>query len=187
MIKATIKKVDRAVKVDADIRSVSALQVYVGIPEEKTGRRKDPVNNAQLLYIHTNGSPARNIPARAVIEPAIEAKGNKEPIAEELASAARATLQERNATAANRHLQKAGMIGQNAARSWFTDPRNGWAKNSEETAKKKLHKLQGKNLQAFNKKISAGASITDTDISRPLIDTGQLRKSIIYVVKGNGK
>lgn len=68
---------------DAEQKIKDALQflkdtpVYVGVPENKTVRRKEDgekvaITNAELMFIHTNGSPRNNIPARPVIEPAIE-------------------------------------------------------------------------------------------------------------------
>ena len=48
--------------------------VLVGIPQKSTDRPKSNqkvgVTNAELLFIHTNGSPINNVPARHVIEPA---------------------------------------------------------------------------------------------------------------------
>ena len=113
------------------------------------------VNNAQLLYIHSKGSPARNIPARPVIEPAISAPDNKKAIAYELANAARASLEGKPVT---RHLQRAGIAGMNASKAWFTDSRNNWAPHKPSTIKAK-------------------------GSDKPLIDTGALRASITYVVK----
>ena len=139
------------------LQDISGQSVLVGIPEDKTGRKGDPVGNAQLMYIHTHGSEVNGIPARAVIEPAIEAPENKAVISEELGESARAMMDD-NIPASQMHLKLAGMAGQNAARDWFTDPRNGWQENSEETVKRK------------------GSDM-------PLIDTEQLRKSIVYVVK----
>ena len=81
---------------------------------------------------------------------------------------------------ARTHLEFAGQIGQDAAREWFTDPRNNWPENSIATAKAKLSKLGAKKLQEI---IDSGVSITDKSISKPLIDTGELRKSIIWVIK----
>jgi hypothetical protein len=148
---------DRSPLLSKLLAKVSGLRVYVGIPEEKTGRKGEEVGNAALMYIHTHGSMLRGIPSRPVIEPAISAKGNKEKIEDQLAAAARAAM-DGNDVLAKRSLKLAGMLGQNAARGWFTDPRNGWAPNTEAT-------------------IAAKGS------DKPLIDTGQLRKAIIYVVK----
>jgi hypothetical protein len=49
------------------------------------------------------------------------------------------------------------MLGQNIVRAWFVDPKNGWPENSPIT-------------------IAAKGS------DKPLIDTGELRKAITYVV-----
>ena len=45
--------------------------VYVGIQQKDTSREDDDDTNAELLFIHTNGSPENNIPPRPVIDPAI--------------------------------------------------------------------------------------------------------------------
>lgn len=118
--------------------------------------RKISYSDATALYIHSHGSPLWQIPPRPIIEPAIEAKGNIEPIRDELKEAATAVLDGDKAEAV-RHLKRAGMTGQNAARGWFTDSRNGWAPNAPSTIKAKKS-------------------------DRPLIDTAQLRKAITYVV-----
>lgn len=130
-------------------------EVLVGIPESKAPRRAGDVNNAQLMYIHTNGSPLKGIPARPVIEPAIKARGNKQAIEAELKASALAALDGKPAVT---FLRRAGLTAQNAAKAWFTDPRNGWAPNAPSTIRAK-----GSN--------------------RPLIDTAQMRNAITYVVK----
>jgi hypothetical protein len=164
------------------LEDIKELEVYVGIPEEKSSRKGEEATNAELCYIHANGSPVNHIPARPIIEPAIELPENKKAIAEELGKAVEAVLNKKPAEA-KQHLNLAGMLGQNAARAWFTDPRNNWPENSIATAKAKLSKLSDKDQKTLQALIDAGASITDKSISKPLIDTGELRKSIIYVVK----
>ncbi len=137
------------------------MVVFVGIPQEKSSRKRGVITNAELAYIHTHGSELRNIPARPIIEPAIEVKETKDAIAQELGEAIASKL-DRKDQEAMRHLKRAGMMGQNAARAWFEDPRNEWAPDSPSTIARK-------------------------GSDRPLIDTGQLRKSIIYVVSKDGK
>ncbi len=159
MVKVTVKSKDRSAGLSGLLRDIARKQVLVGIPEGKAPRKKGEISNAQLMYIHTHGSPLKNIPERPVIEPAIEARGNKEPIANELKEAAQAILNGKPQEA-DRRLKRAGMLGQNAARAWFTDPRNGWPPNAPSTVKSK-------------------------GSEKPLIDTGQMRKSITYVVKEN--
>lgn len=170
----------------AGLKSLSSKQVYVGIPEKTTGRKSKGITNAQLafvhtmgvqdssmrriigakmlkghtygtalaMYLHTHGSALNQIPPRPIIEPAIEA--NRAAIEKELAKAAEAALAG-NAMDVDKYLNRAGMMAQNFVRAWFTDSRNGWAPNSPSTIKRK-------------------------GSSQPLVGTGQLRKSITYVV-----
>lgn len=138
--------------------SLGQAKVYVGIPEAETSRKGTPVTNAGLMYIQTNGAHLPNgavIPPRPVIEPAIEAQDNKERITKELGLAATSELEgDRQKTLI--HLKRAGTLGANAAKRWFTDPRNNWAPNAPST-------------------IAAKGS------DRPLIDHGELRRSITHV------
>jgi hypothetical protein len=120
---------------------------------------ENKVTNAELLYIHTHGSRLQNIPPRPVIEPAIWAPGNKENIAAELKDAVVEVLHQ-NPQGATIHLKLAGTVASNAAKRWFTDPRNDWLPNSQKTIDRK-------------------------GSDRPLIDTGELRRAITYVVEEN--
>ncbi|MCM1059463.1 MAG: hypothetical protein NC452_04140 [Eubacterium sp.] len=144
-------------KVEAAIKELKSHEVLVGVPQEKSSRQggKGKATNAELLFIHTNGSPIRGIPARPVLQPAIE--DDKEHIGEMLGKAIDA------ATGGKKEeivpaLERAGMYASGKCKAWFTNPSNNWAPNSEETIAKKKS-------------------------SRPLIDTGEMRKSITYVVK----
>ena len=141
------------------LKDLKKKQVYVGVPEETASRPKEGINNAALVFIHTHGSPIRHIPARPIIEPAIEATGNKEPIAKELGIALKECL-DGNQVMAEASLEKTGMRAQNIVRAWFDDPRNGWAPNSPTTIKRKKS-------------------------DKPLIDTAEMRKAITYVVKND--
>lgn len=135
--------------------------VYVGIPQEETSREgsKD-VTNAELLYIHTNGSPANNIPARPVIEPAL--KDDSERLSAMMKKASKLVFNG-NKEEAIKQLKLVGMRGQNVSRKWFVNEKNGWPPNSPSVYRRKLEK-------------------ESTD-PKPLIDTGELRKSITYVVE----
>lgn len=155
--KVDIKRVSQISNLKTGLDALRRLDVLVGIPQATTGRRGGAINNASLMFIHTHGSPVRNIPARAVIEPAIAADGNREVIAEELKKAAGA-LFEGLPDRALVFMRRAGQAGVNASKAWFTDPRNHWAPNRPATIRRK-------------------------GSDRPLIDTGALRRSITYVVR----
>ena len=110
---------------------------------------------AHSLYVKTHGSPMLNIPPRPVLEPSIEA--NKQVIAKQIAIASTAAM-ENNPHLMEEALNKAGMIATSAAQGWFENPANNWQQNAKSTIKKK-----GSN--------------------QPLVDTGEMRKAITYVLR----
>ena len=168
-------------KIKKDMARLMALDVLVGIPENKSARKDtDKVNNAQLLYLHTNGSALRHIPARPVIEPAIVA--NKEAIAEELKTSSKLILQGKTEQSMQQ-LKKVGMLGATVSKDWFTDSRNKWPPNAPRTIIRKLNKIKGKKgKEAITEYLKTGV----TDKVTPLIDTGALRQSITFVVRKGG-
>lgn len=153
----SVSSTDATAKLKASLAQLARKQVYVGVPEDHTGRQRGEATNAQLVYLHTHGSALHHVPARPIIEPAIEAADNKAMITNELGEAAKAVMGSQ-AAATNSHLQRAGILGSNAAKRWFTDPRNGWAPNTAATIRRK-------------------------GSDRPLIDTGQMRRAITFVVE----
>lgn len=163
--------------------------VYVGIPKENTKRPEGGMTNAALLMIHSKGSPLRNLPARPVIEPAIEDPENAAMISKELIAAANKGLNGDQAGFVA-GLNAAGLQAQNVCREWFKNPKNGWDPLAESTVKAKMHKaLKG----AERKKAMAGykeAKSEDEAVTMqshfgviPLVDTNEMRKAITYVVE----
>lgn len=179
MFDLKVTKTSSAAKVNAAIANIARKQVYVGIPESKAARKTGNINNAQLMYIHTNGSPVNHIPARPVIEPAIEDAPTKKLIVEQLRDAAEAGFAGED-TAMETHLDAAGQIGSNASKRWFTSSRNGWPKNKPSTIRNKLRKLRGTAFDEAMDILDSGGDIASIDT--PLIDTGEFRRSITYVV-----
>jgi hypothetical protein len=153
--------ITQATSQDRDVvlrQQMSALKPGTKRSKRATNRfMRNEVTNAELMYVHSKGSALQGIPARPVLEPAIEAPDNRTAISNELQAAAKAAL-DGNQQQAETKLRRAGIAAQRAAQKWFTDPRNGWAPNKPSTIKAK-------------------------GSSRPLIDSGALRKAITYVVK----
>jgi hypothetical protein len=112
-----------------------------------------PYSAAYQMYIQAHGSALWKTPPRPVLEPSIE--HNKDAISQQLGKVAKVAL---SGNDPNSELQKAGMMAQNFARDWFTNPANLWPPNAESTIKKK-------------------------GSDRPMIDQGELRRAITYVVK----
>lgn len=163
--------------------------VYVGIPKANTARPEEGMTNATLLAIHSKGSPVRGLPARPVIEPAIEDPENAAMISKELIAAAGKKLKGDEAGYLQ-GLNAAGLQAQNVCQDWFENPKNGWEPLAESTVKAKMHKaLKG----AERKKAMAGykeAKSEDELVTMqshfgviPLVDTNEMRKAITYVVE----
>lgn len=168
------------------LRSLSKIDVLVGIPEEESSREGGKVTNAELAFIHSEGSPLNKIPPRPFVEPAIEDSENSEMIAVELRKAAESAL-EGNNDAMSRALVRAGMQGQNVVRDWFTNPKNGWPPNTPGTVLAKLRKTGSPIAQAAVRHVDEGGSLSDISglegMTNPMIDTNQLRKAVTYVIR----
>lgn len=129
----------------------------VGIPQEKGPREKGEVTNVELAFIHSYGSPKRNIPARPFIEPALAQPDVKQKIAERLKAAAMHAI-DGNTEAALTQLDKAGQYGENAAKDYIGS--SNLTPLSPETIKRRKNSS-----------------------NKPLVDTGSLRGSITHVIE----
>lgn len=160
---------DKAFDIGAAMKLLTKQSVLVGIPADKERNADDdsPVTNAELGYIHENGSPDNNLPARPFLMPGIRACHAK--VVDQLRDAGRKAL-EGNATGVNQALERAGIIGQNSVRAQFVD--NDWQELADTTLDKR-----------GPAKRDEDGKITKRGATNPLLDTSQLRKSITYVVK----
>lgn len=152
---------DNVAKVLASIQELAGKQVMVGIPASKAEREEgdtEPINNAQLGYIHEYGAPASNIPARPFLNPGIAR--TQESINNHLKKAAKAAM-DGNEEKVDVELNATGLIAQAGARNEI---------NSGDLAP-----LAKSTLAARRKRGRTG--------DKPLIDTGQLRNSITYVIR----
>lgn len=171
---------DKTAELAKVLKELAKMEAYVGIPESKSSRNGGKVNNAQLMFIHTNGSPLKNIPKRPVIEPAIEAAENKKKIADYLAKSLKALL-DGNVKQGIQFLHRAGQAGEQAARDWFFDPRNNWPPNKLATVRAKLRRKY-KTKKGLDTAIDAYLSGTP-GVDSTLIDTADMRKSITHVIR----
>lgn len=160
---------DSGVKVTLDatgefVKAIKALGrnvVMVGVPSTTATRQPEPgemvvLNNAQIAYIHEHGAPEANIPARPFLAPTI------------------------NAEAANIH-KRLTRAGERAF--------------DGEDPMVEMHRLGAEVVSAIRRKITEGPFIPLSPVTlrqrlargrtgdKPLIDTGQLRRSINYVIR----
>lgn len=155
---ATVKKTGPGLaKLKESIERIKNSDVLVGIPAERTQRKNDPINNASLLFIHTHGSPLKNIPPRPVLQPSIAL--TRKLFTPHLEAAAKLTL-DHKPEQAERELNLAGVIAVNGAKRYV---------------------LQGRNLAP-----NAPSTIKRKGSDRPLVDTNQMiGRALTYVVRTN--
>jgi phage gpG-like protein len=158
---------DRVKDVLASIKALTKHQVLVGIPADAAERQPDaddprPPNNAEIGFIQEFGSPEANIPARPFLVPGV--RGNLEKI------------EKRYRTAAQKAL------------------------DGDKEAVEKAHMAIGlETASAVQKKITDGPFVPLSPVTianrkargrtgiNPLLDTGQLRRSITYVIRDGKK
>lgn len=160
---------DRAAQAMAQMDRLTRRHVLVGVPAENAPRDAEaaaqsegPLSNAALAYIHDNGAPEANIPARPFLRRGVSSAMPK--VADTLAKGARLALAG-DAGAADKALTSAGLRAQREVQKEITDGE--FAPLAEAT------------LRARRARGRTG--------EKPLLDTGQLRRSITYVVRDKGK
>ena len=138
------------------LAAVAQRDVLVGVPAGEA--RDDGPSNAEIGYQNEFGSPANNIPARPHLLPGVAAAQDK--VAAKLTQAADAAASGR-VSDAERHLHAAGLLAQNSVRRTLTT-----------TA-----------YRALSERTLAERRARGRTGTKPLIDTGQYRRSITYVVR----
>lgn len=150
---------DDVAKVISGISMVATARVMVGIPAAKDQREDGgEINNAALGYIHDRGAPEANIPARPWLESGIATA--QTPIEDGLKRAADAAFEGRP-EGVRRELNVVGLKAQAAVRKKITDG--------------PFDALAPRTLAARRARGRTG--------TKPLIDTGQLRSAVSYVIR----
>lgn len=159
MIKITKDMTDQVLRA---VQDMERKKLLVGIPSDRAVRKdesdKQPINNAALGYIHENGSPVNNIPARPSLVPGVRAV--KEKCADILQDAAGDAFTDKGAI--ERGLNACGLVAQASVRKTMTEGEG-------------FEPLKAGTLAARKRKGFQG--------ERPLIRTGQLRNSMTYVIR----
>ena len=134
-------------------------QVLVGVPSTTAGNRDGPINNAALAYIHDNGSPEANIPARPFMHPGID--DITPEIKERVKNIGKAAIKGR-ADAVDKGLNALGMVAASSIKNRIN------SNTPPPLAESTLAKRRAR-----------GVTRTNT-----LVDTGPMRNSITYVIRG---
>lgn len=157
-------KQDNMKKVLEAINGLVGKDVLVGIPDSAPERRADeagdplPPSNAVIGYIQETGSPANNIPPRPFLVPGVA--NVQAAIASRLGKAASAALSG-DKEGAEVQMARAGLQAQNSVRA----------------------RINGGVMPQLKDSTIANRLRRGRTGTVPLIDTGQLRNSITYVIR----
>lgn len=161
------KRTSKLGQIERALAMMRKSKVLVGIPAE-AARDDTKVSNAVIGYLMETGAPEYNIPCRPFLRPGVESVEDK--IVDELVRGAqRITAMvlhpsggfERACADAEKSLQRIGIVAQNAVRARITDG--------------PFTPLSPATLARRRAKGRSG--------EKPLIDSGQLRRSVTYIVK----
>lgn len=186
---------DKLKEVVKSINSLVSQVVLVGIPEVDDARREDDesgkvkiskgivsggsetqINNATLGYIHEHGSPANNIPARPFLVPGVQSAQTK--IESRLKKAANAAL-DGNFGNVDNELNGAGMVARDSVKTKINS--GDFVPLAESTLKARARRGRKGAEEELANRLAGGNPSNDS--AKPLIDTGQLRNSINYVIR----
>lgn len=181
-VKKNLQDMQKERSLLAKVKSLRNFEILVGIPEENNERENSDIGNATLLYIHTKGSPVRNLPARPLIEPAITDEENAEKISNDFKEIALAVLEGRFVDA-ERLMDITGQDAVNMITDWFDSPKNNWPPVQASTFNRKLSEKNKPNKEELYAKYISGVS----GIKTTLVDTNEMRKAITYVIDRRNK
>ncbi|MCY1326434.1 hypothetical protein D9M68_743710 [compost metagenome] len=173
-----VMKVDRLKQVLQSISGLVDKQVLVGIPDSTAGRKDDgePLSNAEIGYIQETGSPANNLPARPFLVPGVAAAQSK--TLPQLQKATEAAL-DGDIDGMQRRLSSAGLVAQSSVRKRINSGIT--PALSEATLRERARR--GRNGAKEELARRAAGEKPGIELAKPLIDTGQLRNAITYVIR----
>lgn len=179
--------VDKLASIVASISKLATKDVLIGIPDSKTDRNDGEMTNATLGYIHEHGSPAQNIPARPFLNVGVEK--SLPDVMPHLKKASLSAL-DGDFSGVNRGLERAGTVARDSvkdeiATADYEPLKPSTIANRYKGRKTKTMRDSEKNY--FDLINTMGMSPADAQALtgiRPLDDTGQLRRSIDYVIRG---
>ena len=167
------------------LAALTKQQVLVGFPagDPKSVRKEDPaITNASLAYIHDNGAPEANIPARPFMREGIRLA--EKGITNGLWNTAKKVVQPEGTTAdINAGLSVAGIRAVNGIRKRINEGIP--PPLSDRTLAARA--ARGRTGAMWELAWRAAGAPAGTDLAKPLIDTGQLRNAVTFVIRATKK
>jgi hypothetical protein len=171
------------------------VEVLVGFPDdgsyrkEETGETDDygkailgkgaaDVTNAMLGYIHDNGSPEANIPARSFMLPGIEAVRPR--LESRLASIINGVVKRGEGTIfVEMHLIEVGVVAQKSIQNTINEGIPPPLAESTLRARAKRGR-KGAGIELLSRSMGLPPSM---DFAKPLVDTAQMRNAVNFVLR----
>jgi hypothetical protein len=169
--------IDKTADVAAAIKRLTKTKVLVGFPQSTSRRDEGKLSNAELAYIHENGAPEVNIPARPFLVPGVRKIQDTVTVpgfkkAGQLAFAG-------DWAGAERTLGVVGQKAADSARDTITAGLEPPLKPG--TVAGRLRRLAGYQKAGSQKRSQMLAQALTN--AKPLIDTGQLMRAITWVIR----
>lgn len=161
--------VDHLARVAAAIAMLRETRVMVGLPSETAGRREGGITNAALGYIHEHGAPEAKIPARPWLHPGVK---QAESTTTTLLKTAGELALAGKGDGALRAMNVAGLQAVSAVRRYLT------AGVPPPLAASTVRRRRRRSKGSSYLRVATSPSQTT-----PLVDTGQLRQAVTYVVR----
>lgn len=166
-------------QIKARVFDMTTQEVLVGFPEDTTERKNDElptaVTNATLAYIHDNGAPEQNIPARPFMIPGIN--DAKARVADKMGQMARAVVAGRDVV--ERGFIQVGTLVQTAIRKKI----NEGVPPPLADATLRARAARGRKGAQAELDARAQGLPAGTALAKPLVDTGQLRNAVNWVIR----
>lgn len=169
----------------SQIEELTELEILVGFPEETTGREAsedepEGITNAALGYIHDNGEPERNIPARPFMIPAMQEVEGR--VTEALTQTARRVLLARGKRKVDVavYFERIGSIVELAIKNKINEGIPPPLSDATLRARAARGRMGAMWELAWR---AAGAPPGVDGLAKPLVDTAQMRNSVRYVVR----
>ena len=164
------------------IKQLAGIEVLVGFPDDGTTHATEdgessPMTNAALGYIHDNGAPEANIPARPFMLPGIASVQDR--ISAILGKTAKEAAKEKATPATvERGLIQAGLTAKLGIQNYITagiDPP--LADATLRARARRGHKGAKEELAARKQGLTVPGAVT------PIVETGALRNAVNFVIR----
>lgn len=177
----------------AAMQVLVSKEVLVGFPEETAERepengKKEDLTNPVIAYIHDNGAPEANIPQREFMRPGIESA--RAEIETALSKGMRMVLKGGGEEAAEAALEVAGFKAANGIKRTINEgippPLSDYTLRQRLKSKRRDGAGARKGAaQELDRRWDDQAP--SVEFAKPLVDTGQLRNAVTYVVRDRKK